>query len=460
MIIIKGIKKSDKGKQTDDEDDWDDSDLEPKLIPEADQDDEGDWDSEEESSPRTRRRRRPHTFLFAALLAVLLCTVCATALCWKISTREKPQSVSAVQNNNSAVPTPAALPELRSQEGLTVELDTNQKPAAERTFLYFRSLLSTDEANLYDTVCAKLTDGEIRIDHLFAQDADQILRVTRYVLFDHPEFFWLGKGGGSVTWISRGSQIEGSLELKPLLDASKRELVRKRLETLSAQIKRDFGKASDYEKALGVYEYIIDNTIYDGNYDAQSLSDIMLNGRGVCAGYASLTQYLLQQLGIPSVYVSGTGNRESHAWNIVQLDGAWYQMDTTWGDPVGQNIGDDPNQTKSFAYFCLTDDEMYLNHTPDSTYLYPRCTATACNYYVHEGRFTDCYDEDWLLLLIRRDQGKEVEFRSASRQVFEEYKNLLDSQRFFMILEPVYGNVGGCTYHKDEQMRILSVSLK
>lgn len=417
-----------------------------------------DWASERVDN-RKRDRKRRTIALTAIPLAVLLCVLCAGNWLWVECSQGKAQLQSSAQIEHRINPIPAASMSPIPEADSTNEIKPNKEPLTDSTFYYFRSQLRTDEVKLYDTICVKLAEGDERVEHLYAQNADQILRVMYCVLNDHPEFYWLEKSGVHVSWNDHGNSIEGSLELKPILAASQRELVSKRLETISAQLKRKFGALSDYEKARGVYEYIIDNAAYDDKYGAQSLSDIVLYGKGVCAGYASLTQYLILQLGIPAIYVTGTGKNENHAWNIIQLDGEWYQIDTTWGDPVGQNIGDS-YQGKNFRYFCLTDDEMYLDHTPDSTYSYPRCTATACNYFIHEGRYTDRYDEKWLISLLRREQGNPVVFRAASRQVFEEYKSLIISQKLFSLLEPVFGHVNGCSYSDDEHLLILFLSLE
>ncbi len=54
----------------------------------------------------------------------------------------------------------------------------------------------------------------------------------------------------------------------------------------------------------------------------------------VCQGYELLTYKMLKQAGINTKIVIGTGNGESHAWNLVYLVGKWYQLDTTWDDSV------------------------------------------------------------------------------------------------------------------------------
>ena len=29
----------------------------------------------------------------------------------------------------------------------------------------------------------------------------------------------------------------------------------------------------------------------------------------------------------------------NHAWNLIKLDGEWYQVDVTWDDPVWDRLG-------------------------------------------------------------------------------------------------------------------------
>ncbi len=51
-------------------------------------------------------------------------------------------------------------------------------------------------------------------------------------------------------------------------------------------------------------------------------------------------EYLLHQAGIPCGTVSGNANQINainedqggHAWNVVYIDGNWYEVDATWDD--------------------------------------------------------------------------------------------------------------------------------
>ena len=140
-------------------------------------------------------------------------------------------------------------------------------------------------------------------------------------------------------------------DLKINLDVVKRLLQKTKLQVetvLSGQeaidrIVEDFLKkmpdtASDRERIKYVYEYLIDTVKYDDSVPPdrdQNMDSALLGKRTVCAGYAKAARYLLDQIGIPSIYVSD----EEHAWNKVVCDHKTYTMDVTWGAVESQEAG-------------------------------------------------------------------------------------------------------------------------
>lgn len=62
---------------------------------------------------------------------------------------------------------------------------------------------------------------------------------------------------------------------------------------------------------------------------------------------------MLNELNVPcDIEVGECINGGGHAWNLVQLDGEWYQMDVTWND--GGNWQE---------FFLVTDDFMRQSRT-------------------------------------------------------------------------------------------------
>ena len=66
---------------------------------------------------------------------------------------------------------------------------------------------------------------------------------------------------------------------------------------------------------------------YEDSFNAVG---ILVNGKGVCASYAYSFKVLSDLCGLDAVCVTGylDGNLP-HAWNMVKIDGQWYEIDCT-----------------------------------------------------------------------------------------------------------------------------------
>lgn len=115
---------------------------------------------------------------------------------------------------------------------------------------------------------------------------------------------------------------------------------------------------SDYDKELAVYDWLISNVSYDqahyslfasASRDSYTPYNPLVEGKGVCLGFATTFQLLMDLAGVECITVVGAAfqSREDHAWNMVRLNGAWYCVDATW---------DQGSQVRS--YFNVTSDYM------------------------------------------------------------------------------------------------------
>ena len=92
-----------------------------------------------------------------------------------------------------------------------------------------------------------------------------------------------------------------------------------------------------YSKIKTIYNWICQNVSYDyahvGNteYLKQfSAYGALVEGTAVCQGYAVLLYRLLLESGVDVRVIPGTGNGALHAWNIAELNGVYYNLDSTW----------------------------------------------------------------------------------------------------------------------------------
>lgn len=99
-----------------------------------------------------------------------------------------------------------------------------------------------------------------------------------------------------------------------------------------------------YDQIKAVHDYLVVHNEY--SYSHNGAYDALYKNRSACNGYAFSFYAIMQELGIPATVEYGG----SHAWNLVELDGEWYNVDCTWDDPNGRNI--------SYAYFLKSNTEF------------------------------------------------------------------------------------------------------
>ena len=130
------------------------------------------------------------------------------------------------------------------------------------------------------------------------------------------------------------------------LDEFETEALEKAERVISEVVTEDM---DDYQKELAVHDWLIAECTYDPGelrvipkrteHSDEPYGALVL-GKAICAGYSTSFQLMMSMLGIPCVLIHSTDvENEEHAWNAVQLDGAWYYVDVTWDDPVPDKTG-------------------------------------------------------------------------------------------------------------------------
>ena len=140
---------------------------------------------------------------------------------------------------------------------------------------------------------------------------------------------------------------------------------------------------SDYDKIVQVNDWLVDNLEYGTIYGehAYTLYGALMGRNCVCEGYAEAFKYIMDELQIPCILVTGIGensegDKENHEWNYVMLDGNWYAMDVTWNDPI--MVGGARLTTAVKHKYILSGQSIYSNHNPNGkisergmTFTYP-----------------------------------------------------------------------------------------
>lgn len=101
----------------------------------------------------------------------------------------------------------------------------------------------------------------------------------------------------------------------------------------------DLDGMSEYRKVSTIYDYIVKNVSYNRTSDSLKYTayNALCNGSAVCQGYSLLFYRMCMESGIDSRIITGYGNGEAHAWNIVRIGEKYYLCDSTWDAPIDYN---------------------------------------------------------------------------------------------------------------------------
>lgn len=166
----------------------------------------------------------------------------------------------------------------------------------------------------------------------------------------------------------RGTSSAAELNLTYRETAAQSAYVHKRVSTALAKIVTP--DMNDHLKVKAIHDWVVKTLKYDTTLSKFTAYEGLKTGSTVCQGYALLTYDMLKQAGFETNIVEGYVGRQAHAWNMVKLDGKWYQLDTTWDDPV-PDLGD----RVATSYYLVSDQQLRQDHTW-KTANYPQATTS------------------------------------------------------------------------------------
>lgn len=213
------------------------------------------------------------------------------------------------------------------------------------------------------------------------------LGVKYFSLIDaHPELFYIDsykRYSYSLIPLSDGTVYVSSLT--PMYNGMSESEIKdaRKLIDEKAEIIVDYLEEyadTDFEKALLLHDYICLNFEYDESLANHDIYSFLSKGTGVCESYAKLYRYILEKLDINVKYASSEAME--HLWNIIELDGKWYNVDVTWDDPTPEKPG-----YVRHDYFLVSDTDFMSTEIYGKEYGYDNETGEFGGY--HHDYVTD-----------------------------------------------------------------------
>ena len=220
---------------------------------------------------------------------------------------------------------------------------------------YYYNQLNEYSKAIYDAIVnniGKLKNGNERIDidHDFSKvwnNGNGDVELNEYYTdainalnLDYPALFYIdfSKMWLTIEKVSRFFSTKYSLYIKPKDHPNyyadgynsrlEVEAAIKQIENVKEQVKKTC-TGNDYSKVRRLHDWLIDYMEYDmSSSNKANVYGAMVEQRGVCESYARTMKYILDDMGIESILVTGTatnsnGKTEDHMWNDIKIDGNW-----------------------------------------------------------------------------------------------------------------------------------------
>lgn len=222
------------------------------------------------------------------------------------------------------------------------------------------------------------SDGQEKVEKAFQSALDAFI-------YDHPELFYLDltKMSLHIKSSSIATKTTYRVSLVPnnvtsylsssFTSKTDVENAINKVQNEKTNIVNSISKeSSNYDKALKVHDYLVKNLEYETSLQEENNRNIygaLIEKNVVCEGYAKAFKYLMDELNIECILVSGTatnssGHSEAHMWNYIKLNDNWYGVDVTWDDPVIIGNTSSKNIIRH-NYFCKGKSTFGKTHIPN-----------------------------------------------------------------------------------------------
>ena len=196
---------------------------------------------------------------------------------------------------------------------------------------------------LYSVINNGVLNGEESIDiSMYNISTANIDIIINSYVWENPEYSFCIKGrsyrhsNGNV--ISLNFQYDNASTIK-----SRHERINEKLTEIILYMDPDL---NNIEKIAWINDYICDTFQYDIVTEYHTIDKLLETEKGICEAYANLFTALCRKVGIKASYCYS--NEIQHIWNLVELNGQWYHVDTTWNDSYAER----------YEYFLLSENEM------------------------------------------------------------------------------------------------------
>ncbi len=348
-----------------------------------------------------------------------------------------------------------------SQIGAMLGIDITMAPVPDPEIVPYRDMryfLNTLDEESFANFCALY---EAALEHKstcrlpYPVNSRRLEIVMYFLHYECPELMHLDFYKG-YTYFSEDSLVE-RVQLSYCMDQETYRSCKAASEAVLEEMAQLTRGMTDREKEWAVYHYIADRCTYSntaGNVD--NAYGALVEGYAECDGIAMALKWGLEYVGVPCAVIAGDlpGKDTGHAWNLVCLDGQWYDVDLT-GD-VGEG-------EKWYGAYNVSDSwirDLYLINAEFSYFsTIPGSATMEESYHAQAGSLVTAQTDIDAALLDSYNTGKAVLFQFIQTSECEAFQESLE-QRLNDLVQTYSLETFRWQYAVQQDYKVISVRLE
>ena len=267
-------------------------------------------------------------------------------------------------------------------------------------------------ASLIDGVCNALLAGKNEITLPRNIGKNDIMPLFKLCISRHPEIIHISNSGidiyegfGGLKILTRPKTAWNSVRRQTCRFTTEDSVYLKKY-AQSIVNNLHLNSMNEMMKVVTIFDYLSRNISYEEAESAFDAWGALIDKKAVCEGVSYAFCLLTQLCGIEAAVIRGN----SHAWNIVKVDGLTYHADIT------ANISNAQHGTFNYNHLFLKDSDI-SKYSWDRR-IYPPCTSNKHNYFIQSDSFATNADKALSIIKRQLSGGKIIYFRLSENIPF------------------------------------------
>ena len=327
--------------------------------------------------------------------------------------------------------------------------------------------LSADEKIIYDQIvdAAKTFQTEVILKQKLP--SENVKKVCNLVYLEENNLYYINEYS---QYYNGTTGLVSKVGLSYRYTSMTVDIINKEVEAKAKQILAKITpQMSVVDKIKLFHDEIILNCSYNTTSEYKTTPyGALVSGEALCEGYSRAFALLCNKVGIENLFATSApvGN-EQHMWNMVKLNGYWYNIDLTSDDPISADERIGPDYI-CYNYFLFKNTEFGRPNVLDnSLFTLPQATASQFNYFNYYGLYAASYNQFETLLgteILKALQSKDkyVNIKLASKDLYQEAADNLTNEKLstlFDYFDSQTGHEGSYYYSLSPELNIIQVQI-